>query len=71
MGERKFLQVMTYKHWEKEGEFQTKTHFKTSENAIKNAQSWIRTIAKRWHRDVTKVEVIDKETKEVVWRWEA
>lgn len=71
MGERKYLQVMTYKHWDKDGEFTTKTSFKTPENAIKDAKRWIETIAKRWHRDVLRVEIYNKDTKEIMWRWEA
>ena len=71
MGERKFLQVITFKHWESGREFQTRTHFKTSENAIKDANQWITRKCKMVHRDVLKVDVISKDTKEVVWSWEA
>ncbi len=71
MGERRFLQIMTYRHWEKEGEFVTKTSFKTCENAIKDANNWINNIAKRWHRDVVKVQVINKDTNDIEWSWEA
>ena len=69
--ERKYLQILTWKRLTTGEEFIGKHHFKTSESAIKNANDWIYKNAKEISRAVIKVEVINKETKEVVWSWEA
>ena len=69
--ERKYLQILTWKRLTTGEEFIGKYHFKTSESAIKNANDWIYKNAKDISRAVIKVEVINKETKEVVWSWEA
>ncbi len=71
MGERKFYQIITWKRVNSGEEFTKKYSFKTSESAIKDGIKWRDKTAKDIARAVVKIEIIDKESNEIVWSWEA
>lgn len=71
MGERKVYQYLTWKRLTNGEEFMKRYSFKTAENAIKDAIKWRDKTAEGISRAVIKIEIVDKETGEKVWSWEA
>lgn len=63
----KYQMVHTYT-FDKNGKEQTsKRSFKTLEKAIENAEMWINKIEAWIDTTVVSIEIIDKETGEIVW----
>ena len=68
---RKFQQVHTYTFDETGEEKTEKSSFKTLEKAIENAEFWIYK-KEDWIRTTVKhIEIIDKETNEIIWTYTA
>lgn len=51
--------------------YTAKSSFSTVEKAVENAQMFINKSESWIDVTTTKVEIINKETKEMLWRWEA
>lgn len=68
---RRFQLVQTYTFDETGEEKTEKSSFKTLEKAIENAKFWIYK-KEDWIRTTVKhIEIIDKETNEIVWTYTA
>lgn len=52
-------------------EYTEKSSFGTLEKAIENAQMWINKSESWIDTTVTHIEIINKETKETLWTWQA
>lgn len=68
---RKYQMIQTYT-FDKTGEGNTeKSSFGTLEKAIENAKMWINKTEPWMDTTVKHIEIIDKETKETVWKYTA
>lgn len=69
---RNYLQIMTWKQNGFENEINHKSHFATAEKAIEDSKKCVNNSEwKEYGRTILKVEIINKETKEVIWKYEA
>ena len=74
MAKRNFQQIHTYTF--DKGKFAgiqktEKSSFLTLENAIENAKFWIKKEEPWINTTVDRIEIVNKETKEVVWEYKA
>lgn len=69
---KKNIQMIHSYTFDKNGKAQTeKTSFATLEKAIENAEMWINKTESWIDTTVTEITIINKETKEVLWHYEA
>lgn len=68
---KKFQKVQTYTFDKNGKEATERSSYKTLEKAIENAWFWINKEESWIDTTVKHIEIIDKDTKEVLWKWEA